>query len=251
MELIGQLIDVGGRRLDVATAGEGSPAVVLVPGAGQPMAAWGELPAAIAAFTRVCIYDRDGMGRSDPGPRPRSAAFIVEDLHTVLVRAGVVVPHVLVGHSFGGLIARLYASRYPLEVVGLVLADSAHEDQYPAAPPEGAAAAEVERWRFLAGQNPEGLEQIASAQEVRAAPPLPPLPLIVLSHGRPPTRPLPGMTIEEMEAQWQRQQRQLVALAPGARQIIAEQSGHLIHKDQPEVVVDAIHQVVERARGRA
>lgn len=251
MELTGQLIDVGGRRLDVATAGEGSPAVVLVPGAGQPMAAWGELPAAVATFTRVCVYDRDGMGRSNPGPRPRSAAFIVEDLHTALVRAGVVVPHVVVGHSFGGLIARLYASRYPQEVVGLVLVDAAHEDQYPPASPEGAPPAEVERWQFLAGKNPEGLEQIASAREVRAAPLLPPLPLIVVSHGRPPTRPLPGMTIEAMEAQWQRQQRQLVALVAGARQLIAEQSGHLIHKDQPEVVADAIRQVVARARETA
>jgi pimeloyl-ACP methyl ester carboxylesterase len=251
MELIGRLIDVGGRRLDVAAAGEGSPAVVLVPGAGQPMAAWGALPGTVAAFTRVCVYDRDGMGRSDPGPRPRAAAFIVEDLHAALAGAGVVAPLVMVGHSFGGLIVRLYASRYPQEVVGLVLVDSAHEDRYPPAPPEGATPAEVERWQFLAGKNPEGLEQIASAREVRAAPPLPPLPLVVVSHGRPPARPLPGMTVEAMEAQWQRQQRQLVGLVPGAWQITAEQSGHLVHQDQPEVVVDAIRQVVGRARGAA
>lgn len=249
MVSIGELIDVGGRRLDLACAGSGSPTVVLVPGAGLPMTTWGEVSAAVATFTRVCAYDRDGLGRSDPGPRPRAAGLIVEDLHKALVGAGLVPPHVLVGHSFGGLIVRLYASRYPEEIVGLVLVDAAHEDQYPPAPPEHATPAEAERWRFLAGENPEGLEQIASARELRAAAPLRPLPLLVLTHGRPPARPLPGTTVEEMEAQWQRQQRLLVRLVPGARQIVAQRSGHLIHKDQPELVVNAIRQVVEAARG--
>jgi pimeloyl-ACP methyl ester carboxylesterase len=251
MELVGERIDVGGRRLDVATAGAGRPTVVLVPGAGLPMTTWGGIPAEVAAFTRVCAYDRDGLGRSDPGPRPRAAGLIVEDLHAALAGAGIAPPLVLVGHSFGGLVVRLYASRYPEDVVGLVLVDAAHEDQYPPAPPAGATPAELERWRFLAGANPEGLEQIASARELREAAPLPPVPLAVLSHGRPPARPLPGTTVEAMEAQWQHQQRRLAGLVPGALHLVAEQSGHLIHRDQPEAVVGAIRRIVERARGAA
>ena len=108
--------------------------VGLPPGSGQTAV----LPG-VAAFTRVCAYDRPGTildfdhrSRSDPAPMPRTAGDIVADLHALLTAAAVPGPYVLAGHSFGGLVARLYAATYPDEVVGLVLVDAAHEDYYAA-----------------------------------------------------------------------------------------------------------------------
>src|SRR4029079_17451033 len=84
----------------------------------------------VAQFTRVCRYDRANRGQSDSAPKPRSAQDAVNDLHAVLITAKVPAPYVLVGHSLGGIIVRLYAHQYPGEVAGLVLVDPAHEDQF-------------------------------------------------------------------------------------------------------------------------
>jgi len=78
----------------------------------------------IIAVTRVCVYDRAGLGRSDPIPRPRTSQEVVDDLHGLLTNAGVAAPYVLVAHSFGGLNVRLYAGQYPREVAGMVLVDA-------------------------------------------------------------------------------------------------------------------------------
>jgi pimeloyl-ACP methyl ester carboxylesterase len=84
----------------------------------------------IAALTHVCIYDRAGLGWSDPSPKPRTADLMVDELHSLLKNAAIPGPYVLVGHSTGGMLARLYAHTYPTEVLGMVLVDSQHEDQF-------------------------------------------------------------------------------------------------------------------------
>ena len=150
------LVDIGGRSLYLECRGEGSPTVILESGADGRADVWtrdleqpeGErtmvLPG-VAAFTRVCAYDRPGTigevnpsldpygplfypSRSDPVPQPRTTQDMVDDLHALLGAADIPGPYVLVGHSSGGLVARLYASEYPDEVVGMVLLDSTHED---------------------------------------------------------------------------------------------------------------------------
>jgi len=120
----GQLIDVGGYRLHLQCTGSGNPTVVLQPGGGDMSSAMGWIAPAVAAHTRVCVYDRAGHGWSDPSASTQDGEQIATDLHTLLHRAHVPGPYVLAGHSFGGLYVRIFAARYPDEVAGLVLIDS-------------------------------------------------------------------------------------------------------------------------------
>ena len=125
----GQMVDVGGYRLHIYCEGEGSPTVIMEAGLGNPSLTWSLVQPEIAKDTRVCVYDRAGLGWSDSSPRQRSAEVMVEELHTLLRNANIHAPYVLVGHSFGGLLLRLYTHTYPDEVVGLVLVDSFHYTQ--------------------------------------------------------------------------------------------------------------------------
>lgn len=125
----GQLVDVGGYRLHVRVEGEGAPTVVLDAGAGGMGLMWELVRPALARRTRVVTYDRAGLGWSEPSPRPRTADVMAEELHTLLTRAAIPGPYVLVGWSLGGPVVRQLAARHPDLVAGLVLVDSAHEHQ--------------------------------------------------------------------------------------------------------------------------
>ena len=116
----GHLIDVGGFKMHLSCMGEGSPTVILEAGTAGTAAHWAWVQPAVAMTTRVCAYDRAGMGWSDPGPEPRDAGQVAADLHALLTTARIDGPYLLVGHSFGGLFTRVFADRYPDEVAGLV-----------------------------------------------------------------------------------------------------------------------------------
>ncbi len=118
-----RLVDIGSRRLNIYCTGSGSPAVVLDAGAGDATDVWYKVQPAIARRTRVCSYDRAGMGFSDGTMSTRDAWSVVSDLHTLLHRAGIAPPYVLVAHSIAGLYAPLYADRFRNEVAGMVLVD--------------------------------------------------------------------------------------------------------------------------------
>jgi len=124
----GKLVDVGGYRLHLNCTGKSGPTVVLIAGAGDFSFDWGLVQSGVSRFARVCSYDRAGLAWSDPGPTPRTMRQDAYELHTLLKAARIKAPYVLVGHSIGGLIARVYAGQYPDEVVGMVLVDSTHED---------------------------------------------------------------------------------------------------------------------------
>lgn len=128
----GQLVDIGGYRLHLLIKGQGQPTVVIDAGQGDFSLSWMEIFDQVAQFTRVCTYDRAGLGWSDTSPHPRTAEVMVDELHRLLTTSGIPGPYVLVGASTGGLNARLFTHTYPEEVVGLVLVDSAHEDQFSA-----------------------------------------------------------------------------------------------------------------------
>jgi pimeloyl-ACP methyl ester carboxylesterase len=133
----GRLIDVGGFSLHVHCAGAGNPTVVLDAALGGSSVTWSWVQPEIARLTHVCSYDRAGYGWSDPGPFPRTAGRMAVELRTLLERGGVPPPFLLVGHSFGGLIMRIFASRYRHDVRGMVLVDPAHpEDWVTPAPKE-------------------------------------------------------------------------------------------------------------------
>jgi pimeloyl-ACP methyl ester carboxylesterase len=134
----GHLVNVGGYSLHINCVGEGSPTVILESALGAMSAHWVRVQQVVAETTRVCAYDRAGMGWSEPGPEPRDARQISSELHTLLKDADTEGPYVLVGHSYGGLYARMYAARYPNEVAGVVLVDSSHPEQFTRSP-EGRA----------------------------------------------------------------------------------------------------------------
>jgi pimeloyl-ACP methyl ester carboxylesterase len=129
----GRLIDIGGWRLHLNCTGTfdaGRPTVILEAGIGDFSVEWSLVQPKVAAFARVCSYDRSDDGWSDFGPSPRTLHQIVYELHTLLVNAGERAPFVLVGHSFGGWVVRLYQSSYPAEVAGMVLVEAGADDPW-------------------------------------------------------------------------------------------------------------------------
>jgi pimeloyl-ACP methyl ester carboxylesterase len=250
--------DVGGRQLFLRCTGHHSPTVVLEGGLTSD---WYELQNRLSGFTRVCSYDRPGGpgSRSDPAPIPRTARDFVADLHALLAAARVPGPYVLAGHSNSGLFSLLYASTHPRQVAGLVLIDAVHPAYHrrqlallkPLLPPEVWEALRQEAItpppRLV---DPEGIDIWTSERQTRVAlrrAPLRPMPLVVLAHGRPEPSP-PGWPGEEVERLWQQLQRELAQLVPGGRLVVATESGHNIQDDQPELVLDAIGDVVLAVR---
>jgi pimeloyl-ACP methyl ester carboxylesterase len=125
---VGQAVDVGGRTLNLYCSGQGTPTVILENGGNSPGYSLLVQQSKMAAFTRTCWYDRAGVGWSDPPSSPRTSASVVSDLHESLQLAGVPPPYVMVGGSVGGEYVRIYTARYPSDVAGLVLVDSATPD---------------------------------------------------------------------------------------------------------------------------
>jgi pimeloyl-ACP methyl ester carboxylesterase len=124
----GHLVDIGGHRLHLWCTGQGAPAVILDAGLGGTSAGWGFVQPEVARFTRVCSYDRAGMGYSDSGPSSRTARRIANELAELLARSGIAGPVVLVGECIAGFDVRLFASDHPEHAAGLVLVDGSHED---------------------------------------------------------------------------------------------------------------------------
>ncbi len=158
------MVDVGGFRMHLVCEGEGSPAVILEAGSADLWTTWYRVQPELARTTRVCSYDRAGIGYSDPGPLPRRRRRMVEELRTLLARAGVLPPYVVVGHSFGGPNMRLYTALHPEEVVGLVLVEPAHEDHWKKAPREF--------WQRHVTQMEEERRQAESAERGEPMPPI-------------------------------------------------------------------------------
>ena len=125
----GRLVQAGAVRLHINCSGQGQPTVVLDTGFAVPAITWAMVQPDVAAFARVCSYDRAGYGWSDEGPAPRTSQQIATELHALLAAAGERGPYVLVGHSFGGFNLRVFTSLYPAEAAGLVLVDAADEDE--------------------------------------------------------------------------------------------------------------------------
>ena len=123
----GELIDIGGHRLHIYRMGSGSPTVVFEAGGASWSLDWYLVQTEVAKFAGTCSYDRAGFGWSDLGPMPRTIEKITDELHTLLEKAGIPRPYLLVGASFGGHVARLFAQQYPNEVAGIVLLDARHE----------------------------------------------------------------------------------------------------------------------------
>jgi pimeloyl-ACP methyl ester carboxylesterase len=252
---IARLVSVGKYRLYLACTGSGSPTVVMDSGLGATGSAWALVAPKVAAVTRVCVYDRANTGRSDHAPTPRASQELVDDLHALLTNAGVAGPYVMVGHSLGGLNVRLYASEFPDSVVGMVLVDAAHEDLWDRLLSQMPAPTEGEPPEFKAYRNAlnsaEGSEridlQLSGAQVRGRRRPFGAMPLLVLSHGKP-IAGIPALYSPLVERIWSDMQLDMLSLSTNSKQLIAQQSGHNIPSEQPQLVSDSIRQVVQALR---
>ncbi len=271
----GRLVSIGAHRLHMHCLGQGTPAVIMDAGLGGNSVDWVAVHPALARDTRVCTYDRAGNGWSESGPLPRTSKRIALELHALLEVSDVPPPYVLVGHSFGGYNIRMFANRFPDETAGLVLVDASHEDQFdrfrqkdiglntaprgrfiirsaprvPAGMPAEAKAVSqslLSRRNALLAVQAELSAFIDSAEQVRQASELPDVPLVVITRGK---RLFPHTEIgDRMERAWLELQTDLVRLTSQGTQVIARLSGHYVHLDEPEVVIEGILKVVHGYR---
>jgi pimeloyl-ACP methyl ester carboxylesterase len=278
----GKLFDVGGYKMHIDCLGKGSPAVILESGLGDTYFSWHKVQPQIAEFTRVCSYDRAGVGYSDSSRQSRTSEVMAAELHALLHAAGIAPPYILVGHSLGGYTVRLYASLYRNEVAGMVLVDSSHPDQENRFPPElknmeGTWLREAE---FLAYTMPFGIPRLMglceddppqraaecnwhaaregmaelkafseSAAQTAATGSLGDMPLAVLSHDPDkPSADLPPDLARPTNDAWEKMQEELAHLSTRGTQTIAKNSAHYVQIDRPDVVIDAVRNVVQQAR---
>jgi pimeloyl-ACP methyl ester carboxylesterase len=255
-----ETVDVDGRRLGLTCEGSGSPTIVLIGGSRSPADnVWPETVDALSPLARVCAFDRAGLGASDPQPHsPQTAADVVADLHAALEAAGETGPVVPVGWSFGGLVARLYASTYPDDLAGLVLVEGTPVGWNTMDIAIGWYASEEEREatrNTASGRDPiaptSPLDQIVSEGQVVAAPHPPQVPTVAIIAGMielevPEDGTVSWSDIDSVATYYELQAGQAREL--GARIVIADQSGHLVPFDQPDVMIAAIEDVVEAVR---
>jgi len=278
----GRLVEVNGHKMHILCTGQGSSTVVLDSGLGDSFLSWRKVQPEIAGFSRVCSYDRAGLGYSEPSGEPRTSKVIAGELHTLLREAGIAPPFILVGHSMAGFDVRVYANDYPSQVVGMVLVDASHPDQENRFPPE--LAAMEGSWKreqeFIAYTMPFGIprllgvceddpveraascnwnsarEQVAemkafreSAAQAAKAGFLGDMPLAVLSHD--PEKlytQLPPDIAKSTNQTWEAMQEELAHLSSRGTQTIAKNSSHYIQFENPQLVVSTVRNIVEQVR---
>jgi pimeloyl-ACP methyl ester carboxylesterase len=248
----GRLVDVGGHRLYLTCAGSGSPAIVLEAGLGGSSADWRDTQRDLARTTRTCAYDRAGQGSSVAQPGVRDASDEIRDLQQLLFAARIPPPYVLAGHSYGGLLTRLYAHARPRDVAGLVLVDALGRD---------ATERELAIWpksvepeaRAEAAKPVTNDVDVRSSEELDArVRSLGDLPLVVIEAGRHEQIFGPDKTpLWRAEARlWRRMQAELARLSSDHVHVLARRSDHFVQRidGQPRVVAGALRAVVSAAR---
>ncbi|HXX67046.1 MAG TPA: alpha/beta hydrolase, partial [Polyangiaceae bacterium] len=248
------LVQVGSLSMYVHCVGEGGPLVVLEAGLGNDASVWDRVEPRIGRFTHVCAYDRAGLGRSSLAPRPHSNRQMAQELYSLLHEVGFAPPYVLVGHSMGGTNVRLFAGEHPNEVVGMVLVDAASGEDWLQS---FALHSESSRAEFKQGllKLPEGLDfdtfKAGFADADASGGSLGDTPLLVLTRGREPNPPPPGVSAEvaaKVGRVHRERQPDLLRLSSNSLQIVAANGGHLIQVDVPDLVVAAVAEVVDASR---
>jgi hypothetical protein len=227
------MVDVGGHRLYLQCVGSGSPTIVWQAGAQWPgwMGTAQYLLGRLAETSRVCVYDRAGLGWSDAGPDEELSHWsqVVKDLHTALAEAGDKGPYVMAGHSYGGLLSRLFALTYPKEVAGVVAVDPSPEDETCTDAP-CPLSPDVQAMRKLEGGKVTGS--------------LGDLPLVVLTHAP----DLPFWNPAAHDATWEQLSADTATASSDSVHVVASWSTHMIPFSQPGLVIEAVRQVVTAAR---
>ncbi|KOS60344.1 alpha/beta hydrolase [Lysinibacillus agricola] len=235
----GKKLDIGGIELYYELLGEHheGPTLVFDSGYGATLENWNSIKDEVSKFSRMFIYDRAGIGKSELDDRPRHSRQNVDNLRILLNKAGVKPPYVLVGHSLGGINVRLFASTYPEEVAGIVLLDSSHEDQNKILPP--LFTKEVQEAYYNQFTIEGSLDEIEeSFEQVRTSKSFGNTPLIVVTGG------LQPFHTKESMAAWMRLQEELANLSTNNQHIIVEDAGHVIHFDKPDVVIGILRDIL-------
>jgi pimeloyl-ACP methyl ester carboxylesterase len=254
---------VDGHHLFLRTMGHVPPTVVLESGLGRTSDDWLDsgIMEQIATFAQVCAYDRAGLGQSEQlhTPTPRTAQDLADDLAALLQSAQLPPPYILAGHSFGGFIARAFAYNHPTETAGLILIDAMHEDDTPtvlsllppAAPDELPSLTDY-RAAFLetASLEPEPIDWAASSLQMRQAGLLGACPLVVITAERFDLAPddFPEDLVSQLAQTHQTLQQSLTTLSSRSAQMIAHGSGHIVMRDHPACIVQAVREIVDAVR---
>jgi len=253
------LYDIGGRRLFLESGGSGTPTVILEAGGGCSSETWDSLWFELTRVTHTCRYDRASLGRSDRVARSRTGTDIANDLHHLLQVAQIPGPYLLVGHSVGGLMVRIYTHQHRHEVIGMVLIDPSHHDSWSRErailPPENAQDSPTLRElrqslsRSAAPSEGEDIDVEACQNEARATGSLGDLPLAVITGTR--RRLFLDVPATVTDRRYQLKfdlHRELAALSSRGILIPAAQSGHMVHLDEPAVVITAIRSIIDVVR---
>lgn len=270
-------IPVGHQRLHIECVGRGAPTVILDAGLGGSSLEWTYVVSRLRGYTRVCTYDRAGYGASDSVPGARTSSHIANELYLLLDGAGEAPPYIVAGHSFGGYNMQVFARRYPYLIAGLVLIDASHPDQVERflAPPLRMLTAPSSRYgivkfgepppphahlpgpvqRAIAARSTSakarrtlGAELLGfrdSAREVARAGPLADLPLVVITRGRTDGS---GARRQAIDRLWLELQAELARASSASVHLVARNSGHHVHIEQPDLVAYAIELLVDRHR---
>lgn len=276
----GKLVDIGTHRLHINCVGEGSPSVIIDSGIGGFSLEWFKIQNQLSNDVRVCSYDRAGYGWSELGPRPRTTARITRELRSLLTEANIPGPYLLVGHSFGGYNIRYFTSEYPELVAGLVFIDASHPQQFNTKEFKRTKSKQQDKkykrsiqirliHPIIADNYPEEKKRIAyrlmsslkskstllnesdfmeiSANQVAARNEQPyKFPVVIITRGK---RVWPDNEMgNRREQQWSNLQNDLENIGIQSEHFLAYKSGHIIHLDQPNLVIENILFAVNKAR---
>lgn len=275
----GKMVDIGTHKMHLNCQGRYSPTIIIDSGLGGFSLEWVTLQKQLSKYNRVCTYDRSGYGWSEESPNPRTSKEIAKELYALLMADNVPGPYVMVGHSFGGYNIRYFSSQHPNLISGLVFVDASHPEQYKRMPQKKndlvietdpqRRVAQVQMARPSLSKNyPEDtknaayyllsmfkskktqlleLEQfITSAKQVLQHNYLPDVPVTVITRGK---RVWPMNSFgDKSEKVWQELQDELAELGRTSRHLIAFQSGHSVHLDEPSIVYHAILDMVASSR---
>jgi hypothetical protein len=238
---VAHLVEVGSHKMFLNCTGKAAgPTVILEAGTGDTSEVWSAVQTEVEKFANVCSYDRLGLGRSDKLAVAHTADETVADLHGLLHAASIHEPYVLVAHSIGGIYTRKYAALYPAEVAGVVLVDSAHEEQFTR----------------VAQISPEWAKRISSqfpVDEQRSQGFLTgnerlvwhfDKPLVVIEHGEMPPSAASDPMAKQSEAVFHVLQKDLASRSKRGQLREAKTSGHYIQRDQPELITQSIRDII-------
>lgn len=243
-----RILTVGGSALEYARAGMGSPTIVLINGSGGPIEGWHRVFAELESLGTVIAYNRPGIGKSTKPATPQTGEVMVETLRALLLALKLAPPYLLVAHSFGGLIANLFARCHPQDVSGIVFLDATAPEDIAAM-----AAFESPTQRFLRGvvdrvfgQDPFGETTHAqrTVELIAQAPSFPDVPVWAITGGKP---AMAWLTPPPALAARAAHQLHLASLSPRGKQIVAARSGHFPQFSEPEVVIQVVREAIERA----